>query len=577
MTERFSFKAEDVGDVKQEAMSWADRKLIKNEDGKPSFPKKFARRGPNSRESAPDPFPETLPIGDASLARHDAGASNFDPTQMRSNLTKKRAEITKMNFEARLTQTARAEILNKEEGGFLETDDDAFTRNISQRQIVDSVDMASASKHFDLHLEQFGPYKIDYTDNGRHLLIGGKRGHIAAFDWHTKHLHTENNVMEAVRDVKFLHTHNMMAVSQKNYTYIYDNVGTELHCLKNFHQVLQLEFLSKHFLLVGGGRNSFLRYLDVSVGQLVTEFPTRQGPLDVMCQNPTNAIIHTGHSDGTVSLWSPNSKEPLVRMLTHNGIVRGLAVDNTGHYMVSTGGEGKCKIWDLRMYKQIAAYRMPSLIGRVAISDTRTVACAVGNTVQTFKDMHLGLTREPYLVHRCAGVVSDLRFVPFEDVLGVGHSAGFTSLLIPGSGQANVDLMRANPYETSKQRKEREVKQLLEKIPCEMITLDPDDIARVDTETLERKEDERKKSLLLGNRPPIKFTPRHRMKGRGSALNKERRRETVTQMKRRGRNDEIKQIENEYLTDEPREKPKKAKQDDATPSQHVLDRFRVKS
>lgn len=79
-----------------------------------------------------------------------------------------------------------------------------------------------------------------------------------------------------------------------------------------------------------------------------------------MAQNPATAIVHLGHSNGqrpplltpsplkfgvrpppppkphrflsagTVTLWSPNVKEPLVRMLCHRGAVRAAAVDPTG-------------------------------------------------------------------------------------------------------------------------------------------------------------------------------------------------------------------------------------------------------
>lgn len=41
-----------------------------------------------------------------------------------------------------------------------------------------------------------------YVWDYRHLLMGGKRGHLAAFDWQTGRLHFETHVNELIRDVK---------------------------------------------------------------------------------------------------------------------------------------------------------------------------------------------------------------------------------------------------------------------------------------------------------------------------------------------------------------------------------------
>jgi U3 small nucleolar RNA-associated protein 7 len=83
---------------------------------------------------------------------------------------------------------------------FLEKDDD--NEKITQHDIIEQVDLFSAQKYFDLNLDKFGPYRLNYTRNGRHLLIGGSKGHVAAFDWQTKKLHCEINVMESINDVK---------------------------------------------------------------------------------------------------------------------------------------------------------------------------------------------------------------------------------------------------------------------------------------------------------------------------------------------------------------------------------------
>jgi len=60
--------------------------------------------------------------------------------------------------------------------------------------------------------------------------------------------------------------------------------------------------------------------------------------------------------------------------------------------------------------------------------------------------------------------LTSVRFAPFQDILTVGHAAGLSSVLVPGSGEPNFDSREANPFENTKARGEREVKSLLDKV-----------------------------------------------------------------------------------------------------------------
>ncbi|XP_062829066.1 WD repeat-containing protein 46 isoform X2 [Anolis carolinensis] len=498
------------------------------DDGRPTK-KRAARDGGRAQTGGisgkVDPFPGPAVVPLERMEKFKRGTKQ-GPVQDRRLKRRLTAQEEKAQLAAK--QAARMELLLLEEPGFLEGDEGEDTCTVSQADIAEAVDLAAGAKHFELRLEQFGPYRLSYTRNGRQLLLGGRRGHVAALDWHTKALMGEINVMESLTDVTWLHSESLFAASQGRWLYIYDGQGVELHCLKRFHRVQRMEFLPFHFLLATASDSGFLQYLDVSVGQEVASICTKGGRLGVMAQNPSNAIVHLGHSNGTVTLWSPNVKEPLARMLCHRSAVRALAVDPSGTYMATSGVDRKLHLYDLRSFRRLHSLLLPSAAaGHLDFSQRGLLGAACQEVVQVYKDVLLAPPSKPYLCHALPRPAHGLRFCPFEDVLGVGHQDGFVSLLVPGAGEPNFDALESNPFRSKKQRQEWEVKALLEKIPFELISMDSGQLGTVDAISMEQRKKERIERLGFDPGAKEGFSPRRRTKGRDSAAHRLRRKKKV--------------------------------------------------
>ncbi len=58
---------------------------------------------------------------------------------------------------------------------------------------------------------------------------------------------------------------------------------------------------------------------------------------------------------------------------------------------------------------------------------------ALNDRVEIFKDCCTKAVEYPYLRHNVHRAVADLKFVPYEDVMGIGHGDGFSSILVPGA------------------------------------------------------------------------------------------------------------------------------------------------
>ncbi|KAI0051620.1 BING4CT-domain-containing protein [Auriscalpium vulgare] len=388
-------------------------------------------------------------------------------------------------------QAAHAKALVKDAELLLETDAGGMevegemdrTWRITQDEIVKEVGLEAARGRKEMVLDG-GPYRSRYTRNGRHMAIVGLKGHVATFDWQTGTMHSELQLKETCRDITFLQDHSHYAVAQSKYVFIYDRDGVELHRLKAHVEPTRLEFLPFHWLLATIGNTGHLKYQDTSTGQLVADHRTKLGACTTMAQNAHNAVIHLGHQNGTVTLWTPNLPHPAVKLLAHLGPVCSVSVDPSsgGRYMSTAGEDGSVKVWDCRNWKgAVRTWNPRGGSAEVQWSQRGYLAVASGGSVNVYSRRSIyqafpGTPPPPlYLTHPIPHrPLQSVRFCPYQDILTIGHAHGLSSILVPGSGEPNFDSAEADPFENRKARREREVKSLLDKIQPDMITLDPE-------------------------------------------------------------------------------------------------------
>lgn len=423
-------------------------------------------------------------------------------------------------------QARDAEILQSNNAGLIEPENELDkTWRVRQQTIREEIPQQTARKSFELKLTDAGPYISEYTRNGRHLILAGKKGHVATMDWRSGKLGCELQLGDTIHDIKWLHNSQSFAVAQRDNIYIYDQAGVEIHNLRKFTHVTHMDFLPYHFLLATVNASGFLKYLDSSTGQIVAEMPTKQGPPTALRQNPYNAVMHVGHQNGTVSLWSPNSTSYLAKLKVHAGPVRSMAVDREGRYMVSVGQDAKMSVWDIRMFKEVNKYFLARPGSDVAVSDRGLVSVAYGTHTSIWQglfDKSLGDQQQkmqrPYMAWGGDGQrIERVRWCPLEDVLGISHDQGFSSIIVPGAGEANFDALEVNPYENTKQRQETEVRGLLNKLQPETISLNPDFIGNLDLASAETRQKEKD----LDREPEDEVAKlKNRGRGKNSSLRK---------------------------------------------------------
>ena len=99
-------------------------------------------------------------------------------------------------------------------------------------------------------------------------------------------------------------------------------------------------------------------------------------------------------------MWTPNIREPVVRLWTHKQPLTSLAVDRSGTYMATSAMDRSMKIWDIRMLKCLLDYQLPHVPSQIQFSDRKLIGVSMENEVQIYKDACTKAVDYPYLKHK---------------------------------------------------------------------------------------------------------------------------------------------------------------------------------
>lgn len=396
--------------------------------------------------------------------------------------------------------TKQTDLLHTEQPGFLQPEGELEqTFQVRQSQIRSQVDRATSAKasfHLDLSSTNLSPYTTAvFSRSSRSLLVASRKGHISVCNWRNATLQCELHLNETIRSATFLHNDSFFATAQKEHAFIYDSSGAQVHVMRNHREPGAIVSLPHHLLLATVSAPSMphsrIVYTDTSTGEVVGHHDFSQRSLSLTaapdaCVNLANGVLHVAHNSGAVSLWSPTSPRPLARVFCHGGGVRQVAVFPGGDAMATTGADGLVKLTDLRTFRTLTSWQIPTSSSALAVSQRRLVAIGFGANVQVWTPSSSSTTMckttdAPYMRETFSGKrVTGLGFCPFEDILSVCHNNGMCFMIVPGAGEATFDTSAPNPYETRKQRRENEVRSLLDKLPASTIALDPSFVGSLD-------------------------------------------------------------------------------------------------
>ncbi|EZG56154.1 putative U3 small nucleolar RNA-associated protein 7 [Gregarina niphandrodes] len=391
--------------------------------------------------------------------------------------------------------------------GFIEAEHEGEkTVDVTQEDILAEVELGvTKNKWTEFGLSR-GPYTLDFTDDGTHLLLAGATGEARLYDLRGRRRKAGPTEVvrvacnETIRTARFCYNSACWALAQKNSLCLYDNEGVRIHDFDRSDSCTSIDYLPYHFLLVSakGGRG-FIEWRDLSTGKFVGTNQTKylSPRKEALRHNRYNGVCYTAHTDGIARLWTPTLKEEALSFFVH-GSGTNSVVPFRDHFLATASNDNVVRIFDIRNpTSSLAVHRLKST-GEVSmdVSQSGLLAIAQGPRVVIWKDANrvvvpsattetkpvAGSSRGRwttedgmYMKHQYVNGLRfhSVRFRPFEDVLGCGLTQGMESLIIPGAGYANLDTLDNNPYATNKEKARALVRRLLDKLPADTIILNP--------------------------------------------------------------------------------------------------------
>lgn len=385
----------------------------------------------------------------------------------------------KIKEEKRLAKTAANEailyeMLNTEESGYIDTGNLTKTYELSQEYIKNNISQKVKDLCFNLNMN-IGPIYCKYTRDGRYLNLRNNKGFFSSLDTHKMNLHFETDIEDTVYDSTYLHNEDFIALAQSNCVFIYNKQGVEVHAVRDNSNAKHLEYLPYHFLLVSASSDGFLKYQDTTNGKIVSTVHIKDKYITNLKQNKANALIYTGHKNGVVSIWSPNCKNYVSKMLCHKIAISGLEIDRSGTYLYTTSIDSSIKVWDIRkLYEPVNTVKFSNCFTSTSLSQHSVLAASYGDKVAIFNKLNIANKKDVmYLRHREVGKnITSLVFKNYEDILTIGHTKGISNIVVPGAGDPVYDTLEDSPFITKRQKQDKEVKMLLDKIPYTFIGKD---------------------------------------------------------------------------------------------------------